>query len=422
MLPSWKDPRLHVSATFVILHILGQTEFHFRLSFPQIACSILTCAIIEVVVTFWQKRVIFWPASALLTGNGIAFIMRIPGTRHGDWWTFHGAWIYVAAGAVAMASKYLIRFRGAHVFNPANIALVVSFVILGSGRTDPLQFWWGPLSPALVIVLGVIVAGALVVLSRVGLLAVAALFWVTFASALGILALSGHAFSANWHLGPVADGYFWKVLVTSPEVFIFLSFMITDPKTAPETPRGRRVYAVAIGLLGALLIAPMQSEYWAKVALLGSLAIVCAARPLLILAREAVERRGGLRGDRLGPRRSLRGVLALCGITCFTALIVVAGSPARSIATFSGGSLNSAVSVKIAHTIGVVSITPQTGRQIAAHLIADLQLVTVALSRRDVAQASGPAGGAFSPSSRRASRRRRDDRSSCRATVSLRSI
>ena len=116
-------------------------------------------------------------------------------------------------------------------------------MILGSGRAEPLQFWWGPLSPALVIVLLVIVAGALLVLSRVGLLAVAVLFWVTFASALGILALSGHAFSANWHLGPVADGYFWKVLITSPEVFIFLSFMITDPRTAPETrarPAGLR--------------------------------------------------------------------------------------------------------------------------------------------------------------------------------------
>src|SRR5580692_3350061 len=72
VLPSWKDPRLHVSATFILLHALGQIEFHFQLSFPQIACSILTCALIEVVVTFWQKRVIFWPASALLTGNGIA--------------------------------------------------------------------------------------------------------------------------------------------------------------------------------------------------------------------------------------------------------------------------------------------------------------------------------------------------------------
>src|SRR3984957_2747722 len=190
-LPSWKDPRLHVSATFILLHALGQTEFHFGLSFPQIASAILTCAIIEFVVTFLRQRVILWPASALLTGNGIAFILRVPGTRHGDWWTFRGVWVYAAVGAVAMASKYLIHFRGKHVFNPANLALVLGFVILGSGRADPLQFWWGPLSPALVIALLVIVAGAFIVLSRVGLLSVALLFWVTFSSALGILALSG---------------------------------------------------------------------------------------------------------------------------------------------------------------------------------------------------------------------------------------
>ena len=178
-----------------------------------------------------------------------------------------------------MASKYLIHCRGRHVFNPSNLALVLAFLILGSRRVEPLQFWWGPLSPALVIVLldrrrrarrplaGRAARGRRPLLGHVR-------------GGLGVLALSGHAFSANWHLGPVADGYFWKVLVTSPEVFIFLSFMITDPRTAPETPRGRRIYAVAIGLLGALLIAPMQTEFGAKVALLGSLTIVCAARPL----------------------------------------------------------------------------------------------------------------------------------------------
>ena len=104
----------------------------------------------------------------MLTGNGIAFIMRIPGTQHGDWWSIHGVWIYAATGAVAMASKYLIKFRGRHIFNPSNFALVLTFVILGSTRVEPLQFWWGPMSPALLIVLLVIVAGALVVLSRVG--------------------------------------------------------------------------------------------------------------------------------------------------------------------------------------------------------------------------------------------------------------
>jgi ASPIC and UnbV/FG-GAP-like repeat len=398
ILPSWKDPRLHVSTTFLLLYVLGQVEFHFRLSFPQIAASLLTCGLIEVVVTFRQKRAFIWPASALLTGNGIAFIMRIPGTRHGDWWTVRGFWIYAVVGAVAMASKYLIRFRGRHVFNPSNVALVLCYLTLGSGRSEPLQFWWGPITPALLIVLLVIVAGALVVLTRVGLLAVAALFWVTFASALGVLALSGHAFTANWHLGPVADGYFWKVLITSPEVFIFLAFMITDPKTAPETRRGRRAYAVAIGLLGALLIAPMQTEFWAKVALLGSLTIVCAARPLLILAQEALERRrgrGALRSPSFPHRRPVLGLLAASGAAAFAGLIVAAGSPARAVSGLSSSVLGSSVSVQVVHTPGVVSITSQTGRQIAAAAISDLQTVSLALSRRDATQATAAAAGTY---------------------------
>ena len=108
--PSWKDPRLHLSLTFVALHTIGQVEFHFRLSIPQILTALLTCGLIEFVYTFWQKRVLLWPASALLTGNGIAFIMRIPGTQHGDWWSTNGLWIYAAVGAVAMASKYLITW------------------------------------------------------------------------------------------------------------------------------------------------------------------------------------------------------------------------------------------------------------------------------------------------------------------------
>jgi hypothetical protein len=367
--PSPKDPRLHVSATFLILYVLGMTQFHFQLSIPQILISILTCAAIELVVTFRQKKMIIWPASAMLTGNGIAFIMRIPGTQHGDWWSFRGVWIYAATGAIAMLSKYLIKFRGSHIFNPSNFALVLVFAILGSTRVEPLQFWWGPLSPALVIVLIVIVTGALAVLSRVGMLAVALIFWVTFAAALGILALSGHAFTANWHLGPVADSYFWKVLVFSPEVFIFLWFMITDPRTAPRTPRGRRIYSVAIGLLGALLIAPMTSEYWAKVALLAALWIVCAARPVVILTREAIARR---EHEQRAPSAARRGLVAVLGVAAFAALLVAAGSPARTVAGLPGGVLAANVQVTIEHTPNVVSISPQLGRQIAGVAIAGL--------------------------------------------------
>jgi hypothetical protein len=43
--------------------------------------------------------------------------------------------------------------------------------------------------------------------------------------------------TARWHVGPITDAYFWWVLVTSPEILVFLFFMITDPKTIPATPQ-----------------------------------------------------------------------------------------------------------------------------------------------------------------------------------------
>ena len=44
--------------------------------------------------------------------------------------------------------------------------------------------------------------------------------------------------TARWHLGPVSDWYFWQVLAFSPEILVFLFFMITDPKTIPAGKSG----------------------------------------------------------------------------------------------------------------------------------------------------------------------------------------
>jgi ASPIC and UnbV/FG-GAP-like repeat len=406
LLPSWKDPRLHLASVFVLLHTIGQVQFNFRVSIPQIFASLLTCAALEVGITLWRQRVIIWPASALLTGNGIAFIMRVPGTEHGDWWSFHGIWIYIAVAAVSLLSKYLIRFRGRHVFNPSNFGLVLFFLLLGSTRTEPLEFWWGPTSVWLVLALGIIVGGALGILSRLRLLAVAAYFWLTFAAGIGVLALSGHAMSANWHLGPVSDGYFWRVLILSPEVFIFLSFMITDPKTVPEGRIARRVYAVSIGLISALLIAPQTSEFGAKVALLSSLTIVCAARPLVIVlgswltdpARRGIAARATalVRSGRSAGRAAL-GAGALGAAALFATVLVLAGVPARSSAgAASAPAVGAALSaVTVSSSPGIVSIDLPTGRRIARDAAASLNLATEALRQRDASRAAAGASGAW---------------------------
>jgi Na+-translocating ferredoxin:NAD+ oxidoreductase RnfD subunit len=392
LLPSWRDPRLHLAAVIVSLQVLGQVAFDFRLSIAQILVSLITCAVLEVGITLRRQRVIMWPASALLTGNGVAFILRVPGTEHGDWWSMNGWWIFAGTAAVSLLSKYLIQFRGRHVFNPSNFGLVLCFLLLGPELADPLEFWWGPMSPWLALALAIIVGGGLAILLRLHLLSIAITFWVTFVACIGVLAASGHDMTARWHLGPVSDWHFWKVLAFSPEILVFLFFMITDPKTIPEGRVGRRVYAVAIGLLAALLIAPQTTEFGAKVAVLGALALVCAARPPIVLIGAALRRHGW-------PRTSGRaaGAAALAGAVGFVGLLVVAGIPARSSAeatVLPMPAANELPEVTVRTGKGIAPIDRQTAEQIARDVIADLEIESEALRRRDRGRATAGADGA----------------------------
>src|SRR5499427_7792893 len=106
LLPTVRDPRLHLAAVIITLQVLGQTAFGFSLSIAQILVSLGTCAVLEVGIAFFRQSVLMWPASALLTGNGVAFILRVPGTPHGDWWSLQGWWIYMATAAGSLLSKY----------------------------------------------------------------------------------------------------------------------------------------------------------------------------------------------------------------------------------------------------------------------------------------------------------------------------
>src|SRR5207302_806562 len=82
--------RMHVAAVLITLQVLGQTVLGFRLSVAQILISLATGALIEFGVAFFKDSAIMWPASGLLTGNSAAFILRTPGTLHGQWWSLHG--------------------------------------------------------------------------------------------------------------------------------------------------------------------------------------------------------------------------------------------------------------------------------------------------------------------------------------------
>src|SRR6478672_8142608 len=174
-LPSIRDPRLHVASVIITIHVLGQLGLHFRVSVPQI----LATAVIEIVLTFRATRSFVWPASAMLTGSGVALILRVVGTPPDQPWNTDYWYIFAGVAVFSLLTKYVIRYRGNHVFNPSNIGLVVAFVVLGSTRVEPLDFWWGPLDGWMLAAYAVIITGGLLITRRLHLLPLAAAFWVS---------------------------------------------------------------------------------------------------------------------------------------------------------------------------------------------------------------------------------------------------
>jgi Na+-translocating ferredoxin:NAD+ oxidoreductase RnfD subunit len=341
-LPSLRDPRLHVAAVIVTIHVLGQTTLHFQVTVPQILAAILTSAVIEVGITFRSRRAFVWPASAMLTGSGVALILRVPGTPPEDHWSTYAWWVFAGVAAFSLMTKYLIRYRGSHVFNPSNIGLVIVFVVFGSTRVEPLDFWWAPLGSGMLLAYAVILVGGLLITARLGLLATAVSFWLTLAAGTGVLAASGHCMVARWAFAPVCGFDYWRVIITSPEILIFLFFMITDPKTVPAGRRNRIAFGCLVAVASTLLMAPQTTEFGTKVALLGGLAVVCAARPIadrLPSARrsrstDAAEPTPDRRVGR-APALLIRGALFVMLIVGLGSAIVVAGAPARGVVTAS---------------------------------------------------------------------------------------
>ena len=343
VLPSLRDPRLHVAAVIITIHVLGQVGLHFRVSVPQILAAIVASAIIEIVLTFRASRSFVWPASAMLTGSGVALILRVVGTPPDNPWNTSAWYVFAGVAAFSLLTKYVIRYRGSHVFNPSNIGLVLAFLVLGSSRVEPLDFWWAPMNGWMVVAYLAIVGGGLLITRRLRLLALAATFWVALATGTGILAASGHCMTTNWAFAPVCGADFWRVIVTSPEVMIFLFFMITDPRTVPAGRVGRVVFGLLVAAASTLAMAPQTNEFGTKVGLLAGLAILCAARPVLdrllpeprsaaddigrFLTRLVV---GGGPGNGL-VRGALRVGLAVAAVLVLEAGIVAAGTPARGL-------------------------------------------------------------------------------------------
>ena len=393
VLPRIRDPRIHLAITILSILTIGMVWLDFRLSIPQLAVAVLTCAVIEVARTYRASGTLVWPASAMQTATSTALILRITAMQAHDWWSFEG-WYYFAGIAVAgVLTKYYIRYQGRHIFNPSNVALVAAFLLFGAERIEPLDFWWGPLGWALLAAYAVIVIGGITLCRRLALLGMAAAFYATFAFGVGVLASLGQSITTQWSLTPVSGLHYWWILVTSPETLIFLFFMITDPRTTPAGRLSRITFGCAVGVMSTVLLAPWPTEFGTKVGLLSGLLVVTAARPFVEhwLTTRSVGRSVGRDVRRPPWATAAVAVLATAG---FVIALVVAGAPNRSAASTEPAPPTATYDVDPA-SLPTVSIdddvaglsaklaTPTGAQQLAAALAFNLEVEAEALATRD---------------------------------------
>ncbi len=186
--------------------------------------------------------------SALITSLGLSILLRAD----------HYSTMALAC-SVAIASKFLIRVRGKHVFNPGNLGIVAALTLTPDAWVSPGQ--WGEEGWYALLFLS---CGGLVV-QRVGR-------WDTTVMFLGSYAVL-EAIRNLW-LGWTWD--VWAHRLMSGSLLMFALFMITDPRTIPNARVGRLIWAGAIALLTFYLrnyLFISTAVFWA----------LCALAPLSIV-------------------------------------------------------------------------------------------------------------------------------------------
>ncbi|PYM77598.1 MAG: hypothetical protein DME03_04045 [Candidatus Rokuibacteriota bacterium] len=243
------DPRLYQIATLAGLLGYGVCWLDLEVQ-PQTAVVIVASALAaQLACERLAGRPRFDPRSALISGLSLCLLLRTESPV-----------VAGLAAVVAIASKFTLRVRGKHVFNPTNFALVAMMLVTGSVWVSPGQ--WGS---GVVFAFLLASAGGLVV-NRAARADVTGAFLACYAALLvGRSLWLGEPLAIPLHR------------LESGALVLFAFFMISDPKTTPDSRAGRVLFAALVAL-GAHAV-----QFWLFRAngLLWSLAICSLAVPLL---------------------------------------------------------------------------------------------------------------------------------------------
>jgi len=206
--------------------LVGQISFGLLESFSHTILAIATAMLFEIVLgrLFYGK--IPHLASAYISGISVGILIRSP-----EYWPF------ALCSAIAITSKYVIRWKGRHLWNPSNFAICAMLLVAPEFFATLSVQWGNAIWPMLIVwALGIIIT------YRVQRFHITATYVISFiVLALLRSSITGHAFLAE--VAPI----------TGPMYQLFIFFMITDPKTTVKPKWGQCLVAFMVAVVEMIL-------------------------------------------------------------------------------------------------------------------------------------------------------------------------
>jgi Na+-translocating ferredoxin:NAD+ oxidoreductase RnfD subunit len=222
------DPRYLIAFLITLVLVAAQLRYHMLGSYDRLALALGVCLATEAVLSWFDRGKVVNLLSAYISGISLTLLIKPQG----------GAlWPFILGGVLAISSKYVLRYRGNHLWNPTNFA-VAALLLLAPDRVSVLSHQFGnDLTTNLVIwIFG------LIVVARVGVLHITLTYVASF-----LLLNSARALAFGQPVLPEIAP------ITGPMYQLFVFFMITDPRTIVRGRQRQIVVAVVIAVMEALI-------------------------------------------------------------------------------------------------------------------------------------------------------------------------
>ena len=222
------DPKHLIVFLITLVLVLGEWRYHILGGYDRLVIALGTCLATEIVLSLLLRGKFPMLSSAYISGISLSLLIKPQAAL---------LWPFALGGFLAIASKYVLTYRGRHLWNPSNFA-ISALVLLAPGSVAILSHQWGNE----LATNAVIWAFGLAIVTRARVLHVTLTYVVSFLVLAGIrTAIVGGPILAE--IAPI----------TGPMYQLLIFFMITDPRTTVSTTRGRMVVAVLVALVEAVV-------------------------------------------------------------------------------------------------------------------------------------------------------------------------